>query len=235
MTRQVNISSSNNNCNYNHATAAIRQCRHTSSTVGWRWQRRRNAWLDWRRGRFKVIMHQQQQQKQHQLPGMSIEKQQHWRGHGNDNGTTELSKNLLDLDAGSFCYNGLADSGCGGSPSPMAMLMSHEDDQALYHTADGELDGDMERLYVKIDENQQNHQLQKQQQQHNNQHLLPLTPSNQVHPSVAITLSSSGGVSSASNNSNTGNSWRAQQQQQQPLCAPPIALAAAVVAAAPIK
>nr|XP_036224307.1 Down syndrome cell adhesion molecule-like protein Dscam2 [Bactrocera oleae] len=166
-------------------------------------------------GRFKVIMQQQQQHQQQ--PSLSIEKQQvqkmnalnnnnhNGNGVGHDNGTTELSKNLLDLDAGSFCYNGLADSGCGGSPSPMAMLMSHEDDQALYHTADGDLDGDMERLYVKVDEQQPQQQQLKQQQQQPQQHLLPLTPTNQVHPSVAITLSAN----------NSGNSWRTTNQQQQ--------------------
>ncbi|KAH8293289.1 hypothetical protein KR018_007564, partial [Drosophila ironensis] len=79
----------------------------------------------------------------------------------------QQQQNLLDLDGSSLCYNGLADSGCGGSPSPMAMLMSHEDEQALYHTADGDLD-DMERLYVKVDE-QQPPLLQQQQ-------LLPLVP-----------------------------------------------------------
>ncbi|XP_054744104.1 protein sax-3 [Anastrepha obliqua] len=183
-------------------------------------------------GRFKVIMQQQQQQQQQQAaqhsPSMCAEKLQlqklnalnnnnhnhNGNSNGNESGTTELSKNLLDLDAGSFCYNGLADSGCGGSPSPMAMLMSHEDDQALYHTADGELDGDMERLYVKVDEEpqqqqqqsqlsvqQHHHQQQKQQQQ---QHIMPLPPPNQVHPSVAITVSA-----------NSGNNWRTQSQQQQ--------------------
>ncbi|KAH8419317.1 hypothetical protein KR222_004805, partial [Zaprionus bogoriensis] len=81
--------------------------------------------------------------------------------------TKNQHQNLLDLDGSSFCYNGLADSGCGGSPSPMAMLMSHEDDQALYHTADGDLD-DMERLYVKVDDQQQPSQQQQQ--------LLPLVP-----------------------------------------------------------
>ncbi|XP_034667517.1 roundabout homolog 2 isoform X2 [Drosophila subobscura] len=86
---------------------------------------------------------------------------------------TQTQQNLLDLDGSSFCYNGLADSGCGGSPSPMAMLMSHEDEQALYHTADGDLD-DMERLYVKVDEQQP--PLQQQQ-------LLPLVPQ---HPSELL-------------------------------------------------
>ncbi|XP_001968288.3 roundabout homolog 2 [Drosophila erecta] len=81
-------------------------------------------------------------------------------------------QNLLDLDGSSMCYNGLADSGCGGSPSPMAMLMSHEDEHALYHTADGDLD-DMERLYVKVDEQQP----PQQQQQ-----LIPLVPQ---HPAEA--------------------------------------------------
>ncbi|XP_033235599.1 protein sax-3 [Drosophila pseudoobscura] len=92
-----------------------------------------------------------------------------------DQGKTQQQQqqNLLDLDGSSFCYNGLADSGCGGSPSPMAMLMSHEDEQALYHTADGDLD-DMERLYVKVDEQQP--PLQQQQ-------LLPLVPQ---HPSELL-------------------------------------------------
>ncbi|XP_060663924.1 protein sax-3 [Drosophila nasuta] len=89
-------------------------------------------------------------------------------------------QNLLDLDGSSFCYNGLADSGCGGSPSPMAMLMSHDDDQALYHTADGDLD-DMERLYVKVDDQQQPSQQQQQ--------LLPLVPHSQQHPQPLETQS----------------------------------------------
>ncbi|XP_068150662.1 LOW QUALITY PROTEIN: roundabout homolog 2 [Drosophila tropicalis] len=97
-------------------------------------------------------------------------------------GDSKLQQNLLDLDGSSFCYNGLADSGCGGSPSPMAMLMSHDDEQALYHTADGDLD-DMERLYVKVDEQQQQPQPPQQQQQQQQQQvsqqqqqLLPLVP-----------------------------------------------------------
>lgn len=48
--------------------------------------------------------------------------------------------------------------------------MSHEDEQALYHTADGDLD-DMERLYVKVDDQQQPSQQQQQ--------LLPLVPHSQ--------------------------------------------------------
>lgn len=83
-----------------------------------------------------------------------------------------MSKNLMDLDAGSFCYNGLADSGCGGSPSPIAMLMSHEDDthrneeqEALYHTADGDTASDIDRFYVKVnDSSSQYHQEQSTQQ-----------------------------------------------------------------------
>ncbi|XP_017859874.1 PREDICTED: protein sax-3 [Drosophila arizonae] len=121
--------------------------------------------------------HQQQQQ---QLTA-SVRRQQlpHGCSIGRDSARFKVpdqtlakshQQNLLDLDGSSFCYNGLADSGCGGSPSPMAMLMSHEDDQALYHTADGDLD-DMERLYVKVDDQQQPSQQQQQ--------LLPLVPQQQ--------------------------------------------------------
>lgn len=83
-----------------------------------------------------------------------------------------MSKNLMDLDAGSFCYNGLADSGCGGSPSPIAMLMSHEDEthrgeeqEALYHTADGDTASDIDRFYVKVNESSSQYHNQEQSQQ----------------------------------------------------------------------
>ncbi|XP_002051718.3 roundabout homolog 2 [Drosophila virilis] len=144
--------------------------------------------------------HQQQQQQQQQLVSTggnstqfaSVRRQQllHGCSIGRDSARFKVlnaspaqaldqtpakshQQNLLDLDGSSFCYNGLADSGCGGSPSPMAMLMSHEDEQALYHTADGDLD-DMERLYVKVDDQQQ--PVSQQQQQ-----LLPLVPHSQPH------------------------------------------------------
>uniref|UniRef100_A0A0A1X1J9 Uncharacterized protein n=1 Tax=Zeugodacus cucurbitae TaxID=28588 RepID=A0A0A1X1J9_ZEUCU len=213
MTRQVSSSSTKSNSKQQQQQLQLQPMQQQFNGVGT--LRRQHGGMAGGSGRFKVIMQQQHQQQQQ--PGMNAEKQQvqkmnalnnnnHNNGNGgvHDNGTTELSKNLLDLDAGSFCYNGLADSGCGGSPSPMAMLMSHDDDQALYHMADGDLDGDMERLYVKVDEQQQQQHKQQQQQQH----LLPLAPSNQVHPSVAITL----------NANNSANSWRTTQskQQQQP-------------------
>lgn len=140
--------------------------------------------------RFKVINTQPQNyqlhlsdttqhQKQQQMKMNSLNNNQNCIVGGNPDYNTQdmITKNLMDLDAGSFCYNGMADSGCGGSPSPMAMLMSHDDEageeQALYHTADGDNESDMERLYVKVDDPPQQ---QKQQQ------LISLTPSH--HPAT---------------------------------------------------
>ncbi|KNC26691.1 hypothetical protein FF38_04172 [Lucilia cuprina] len=128
--------------------------------------------------RFKVINTQAQNYQLHLADNQQQKQQQQKQNtlNNNQNYNTQdmISKNLMDLDAGSFCYNGMADSGCGGSPSPMAMLMSHDDeigeDQALYHTADGDNESDMERLYVKVDETPQ------QQQQ-----LIPLTPQHLPH------------------------------------------------------
>lgn len=113
-------------------------------------------------------------------------------------------QNLLDLDGSSLCYNGLADSGCGGSPSPMAMLMSHEDEHALYHTADGDLD-DMERLYVKVDEQQPPLQQQQQQQ------LLPLVPQ---HPAELMQPSTH--LQSWRNQSTRGSRKNAQESSKEP-------------------
>ncbi|XP_061398597.1 protein sax-3 [Musca vetustissima] len=122
---------------------------------------------------------QHQKQQQQQMKMNSLNNNQNCIGNPSDYNTQDMiTKNLMDLDAGSFCYNGMADSGCGGSPSPMAMLMSHDDEnpeeQALYHTADGDNESDMERLYVKVDDTPQ------QQQQPQKQQLISLTPSH--HP-----------------------------------------------------
>ncbi|KAI9583990.1 hypothetical protein GQX74_010325 [Glossina fuscipes] len=97
----------------------------------------------------------------------------------------------------------MADSGCGGSPSPMAMLMmSHDDDDetnaedhALYHIADGERESDMERLYMKVDE--------MPQQQQQEQLLQPL-------PVAANTLTNESNQQSAISLNSYCN-WRAQQ------------------------
>uniref|UniRef100_A0A1I8P6Z1 Fibronectin type-III domain-containing protein n=1 Tax=Stomoxys calcitrans TaxID=35570 RepID=A0A1I8P6Z1_STOCA len=148
--------------------------------------------------RFKIINTQPQNYQLH-LADNPHQKQQlkmntlnNNQNNGDYSTQDMITKNLMDLDAGSFCYNGMADSGCGGSPSPMAMLMSHDDEhgeeeQALYHTADGDNESDMERLYVKVDENPQ------QQQQ-----LISLTPS------------------SRHGNTPQSQSQSQQQQQQQP-------------------
>ncbi|XP_037958391.1 protein sax-3 [Teleopsis dalmanni] len=126
--------------------------------------------------------------------------------NGNDNRScntpdlTTISKNLMDLDSSSFCYNGMADSGCGGSPSPMAMLMSHDDEHVLYHTADGNID-DIERLYVKVDDEHQYavQQPQPQQQQHQHQpQMLPMSATTAMHPNA-------NGA-----NDNAFNNWRVQ-------------------------
>ncbi|TMW49609.1 hypothetical protein DOY81_005313 [Sarcophaga bullata] len=149
--------------------------------------------------RFKVIntqaqnyqLHLADAQKQQQQQQQQQQKMNSLNNNQNYNTQDMISKNLLDLDAGSFCYNGMADSGCGGSPSPMAMLMSQDDDlgedQALYHTADGDNESDMERLYVKVDETPQ------QQQQ-----LIPLTPQHLSHAQTQL-----------------GHQENAVQQQQQ--------------------
>lgn len=80
-----------------------------------------------------------------------------------------MLKNLMDLDAGSFCYNGLADSGCGGSPSPIAMLMADDDEahrgeerEALYHTADGDIESDIDCFYVKVNDSSSQYHHQEQ-------------------------------------------------------------------------
>lgn len=120
---------------------------------------------------YQVHLADSQHQKQQQLKLNSLNNNQQ-NGAGDYNTQDMITKNLMDLDAGSFCYNGMADSGCGGSPSPMAMLMAHDDEngeeQVLYHTADGDNESDMERLYVKVDDTPQ----QQVQQQ-----LISLTPS----------------------------------------------------------
>ncbi|KAL9923994.1 roundabout 2 isoform 2-T2 [Glossina fuscipes fuscipes] len=147
---------------------------------------------------------QQHQQHQHQKLNSLNSNSSNNSNNGNNYNTQDLmTKNLLDLDAASFCYNGMADSGCGGSPSPMAMLMmSHDDDDetnaedhALYHIADGERESDMERLYMKVDE--------MPQQQQQEQLLQPL-------PVAANTLTNESNQQSAISLNSYCN-WRAQQ------------------------